>query len=484
MRDSGVLLPVFSLPGPYSVGSFGASARRFLDRLAEGGFTLWQVLPFCLPDDCHSPYKSYSAFSGNPYFIDLDLLAARGLITREELASAKETSPYLCEYDRLKEERLPLLRRAFSRLDSAEERALERFAAENPEIDGFCRFMALKEANKGAPWTEFTTEVYRAQDLAFWRFLQYEFFRQWDDLHAYAAKVGIKIIGDIPIYVAHDSSDVYFHREDFLLDGNGLPREVAGVPPDYFCPDGQMWGNPLYDWSQMKKNGYAFWRARLSFFLSRFDGVRLDHFRGFESFYAIPREAENAKAGRWRKGPGESFLRAVRDLTQGKLVIAEDLGDITPAVHRLVKKSGFPPMRVLQFGFLGDADSIHRPHRYPKECVCYSGTHDNNTLLGYLFEMPQEQRRELLAYVGHEGDFTRGGCDAVLRTLMASCADHLILPMQDILGYGADTRINRPGLAKGNWQYRLTEEQLEGADFEKLRRMNALFGRLGKENGE
>ncbi len=475
-RSSGVLMPIFALPGAYSTGDFGAGARAFVDRLAEGGFSYWQVLPFCLPDEHHSPYKSYSTFSGNPYFIDLEALFEAGLLTAEELRSARQDVPYTCEYERLDRERLPLLFRAAARV---QDRApIERFAAEHREVDDFCRFMALKQKNGGVAWQDFTETEPDPEVLFAWRFLQYEFFRQWRELRSYAASHGIKLIGDIPIYVADDSSDVMYRPWDFQLDDDGHPRCVAGVPPDYFCEEGQLWGNPLYDWKRMKQDGYAFWRSRLSFMLSLFDGVRLDHFRAFESYFSVPRGAKSAKEGKWVKGPGRAFLKAMKDLTDPALLIAEDLGDITPAVEALVRASGFPPMRVLQFAFLGDPKSVHLPHHYPANCVAYTGTHDNNTLLGYVWEMPESERGHLMRYCGHDPADWNRGYDAILRCAMASHADLLILPIQDILLYGADTRFNTPGRAEGNWCYRITAEQLASADFEKFLSWNRLFGRI------
>ena len=475
-RTSGVLMHVSSLWGEYSEGSFGAEAFEWIDFLCDCGFGLWQVLPFCLPDECNSPYKSFSAFSGNPNFIDLPTLCREGLITEEELAEAKQKTPYSCEFERLYTERLPLLARAARRFDDTE--AIDAFMATHPQVEKFCEFMALREANNGKPWSEWTVTVPNADALRTWRFTQYIFDCQWRTVKEYANRRGIRIIGDMPIYVAYDSADVWANPSEFLLDKDNRPTWVAGVPPDYFCPDGQLWGNPLYDGKAMKKTDFSWWRERMTAACAWFDGIRIDHFRGIESYYSIEADAKNARNGIWKKGPGMSFVRAMRKVAGDCLLIAEDLGDITPAVHKLVKDSGFPGMRVLQFGFLGDESSPHLPHNYTNNCVAYTGTHDNNTLLGYVWELDEGTRHRLLAYCGYASDDWDRSYDAILRTMFASHAGTLILPVQDLLLYGSDTRFNTPGRSKGNWSYRLTYDQLKTVDRAKFREWNHLFGRV------
>ena len=369
-RASGVLMHVSSLWGEYSEGSFGTAAKQWIDFLSDCGFSYWQTLPFCLPDDCNSPYKSFSAFSVNPFFIDLDILKSKGLITDGEENDARQKTPYSCEFTRLKEQRLSLLRRAAERFDEWDK--AEEFFARHAETLLFCRFMALKSANGMLPWNEWKTDVLDASALKTWKFICYEFFAQWKQIADYAHSKNIKIIGDIPIYVAYDSSDVWAHPDMFMLDENRRMTDVAGVPPDYFSADGQLWGNPLYDWKAMKDDDFAWWRARIAFMTELFDGVRIDHFRGIESFYAVPAAAKTAKEGRWEPGPGEALINAIKQAAGGKLLIAEDLGDITPEVRALVDKSGFPGMRVLQFAFLGDASSPHLPHNYDNNCIAYT----------------------------------------------------------------------------------------------------------------
>ena len=476
-RASGVLMHISSLWGDHSIGSFGEEARRFVDFLSEGGFTYWQVLPFCMADDKNSPYKSYSAFSGNPYFIDLPTLYKKGFLTKAELDNSRQSSPYLCEYDRLSKERLPLLRVAASRADSQTIEKVNSFMSNYPELANTARFLALKTANDDASWWDWAVNEPDGDELFFWQFVQYEFFAQWSELKSYANQKGIKIIGDIPIYVAHDSCDVWANREQFLLNEDGHPTCVAGVPPDYFCEDGQLWGNPLYDWKQMKKDGYAWWCRRMEYMLTLFDGVRIDHFRGLASFWSVPATAKTAKEGKWVKGPGRSFVDKIREVAGDKLIIAEDLGDITPDVVSLLKYSKFPGMRVFQFAFLGDRQSPHLPHNYIKNCIAYTGTHDNNTLLGHVWEMDAEQRRETLDYCNCDPEDWSRSCEMIIKTMLASHADTVIFPIQDIFVYGADTRMNTPGTSNDNWQYRITKEQLGAVDTEKYRYLNMLYGR-------
>ena len=337
--------------------------------------------------------------------------------------------------------------------------------------------MAIKATNHGACWDEWTNEIPDEKVLWSWQFTQYEFFRQWKELKAYANAHGISIIGDIPIYVAYDSSDVWANQELFCLDHQRRPSSVAGVPPDYFCEDGQLWGNPLYNWKKMKEDNYGWWRQRMSFMLELFDGVRIDHFRGLESYFSIPATEKTARNGVWKKGPGMSLIRALRPLCEGKLIIAEDLGDITPEVRALVEKSGFPGMRVLQFAFLGDDGSTHLPHNYDNHCVAYTGTHDNNTLLGYVWDQDDATREKIMRYCGFEGDWD-SSYDAILRVMFASHAGLLILPVQDMLQYGSDTRLNTPGNSDGNWSYRLTQEQLQKVSTQKFLDWNRLYGRV------
>lgn len=464
-RKSGVLMHVSSLFGGYSVGSLGSAAEYFIDFLAESGFSVWQVLPLCIPDSEDSPYKSAASFGFNPYFIDLPTLYEEGLIDLDELSAAREVGPYLCEYGRLSRERLKLLFRAAMRVKDRSEAV--NFIKARPEISAAAEFMAKK-----MPLGENESDR-----LFLWQFISFEFIKQWERVREYAKKRGVSIIGDIPFYVDLDSADVWANPKDFLLDGAGEPLAVAGVPPDCFSPDGQLWGNPLYDIERMREDGFSLWRKRIRHSLSLFDGVRLDHFRAFESYYAIERGATDAREGKWMKGGGRELVRAILDEAGDALMIAEDLGEITDGVRALLEYSGMPGMRVFQFGFDGDGESPHLVHNWGKNTVGYTGTHDNNTLLGYVWELDGDDRRRVFDYVGYSGEDFSEGVRRIVRSVMSSHADTVIFPVQDILGFGRDTRMNIPGAVGGNWRYRITREQLDTVNRERLRYFNSLYGR-------
>lgn len=474
-RKSGVLMHISSLWGDYSIGSLGKGAKEFIDFLKECNFSYWQVLPFCMADDCNSPYSSYSAFSVNPYFVDLDILYSKGLITIEELNEQKQQTPYSCEYSRLYHKRFDLLYKASLRIKNKEE--IEKYIAKKPYVEKFCEFMGRKSVNDNKAWYEWDNDNEDKNITFMWKFIQYEFFHEWAEIKNYANSKGIKIIGDIPIYVALDSSDVWSNPDLFILDEDNKPSCVAGVPPDYFCPDGQLWGNPIYNWDKMEKDGYSWWCDRLQHNLDLFDGVRLDHFRGFESYWSVPADEKTARNGKWEKGPGITLMKKFSELAEDKLIIAEDLGEITDDVRKLVEESGFPGMNVFQFGFFGDTKSNHMPHNYKKNSVSYSGTHDNNTLLGYLWELDESTRKYMLSYCGYESSDWERGFDSMLKTIFQSHSDLVIFPIQDLLGYGSDTRLNIPGKADGNWQFRITREQLYSIDKHKFIRLNQLYGR-------
>ena len=476
-RASGVLMHISTLYGDYSIGSFGKNAKEFVDFLQESGFSYWQVLPFNMSDECGSPYKSYGAFSGNPYFIDLDILFGKGLINGKELKDAKQSTPYSCEFESLGAERFELLKKASSRVSLEERRRIEKFIEAKKPVYDFCLFMALKTANENLEWIKWSNEDYNKEDLFAWEFIQYEFLSQWSEVRRYANEKGIRIIGDIPIYVAYDSSDVWANRNEFQLDKNGRLKAVAGVPPDYFAEDGQLWGNPLYDWNAMKKNGYSWWCERISYMLEMFDGLRIDHFRAIEAYWSIPADAKTAKEGKWAKGPGRKFVDCIKAIAGDNLIIAEDLGDITKEVEKLVEYSGFPGMRVFQFAFLGDRESPHLPHNYIHNCVAYTGTHDNNTLLGYVWEVDGDTRIKIVDYCGHNAADWDNSYDSIIRAMLASHAGLVVIPIQDILKFGADTRMNIPGSPEGNWRYRITKEQLDTVDRGRYRYYNELYSR-------
>ncbi len=475
-RASGVLMHISSLYGEYGIGSFGKEAKEFVDFLVRGGFSYWQVLPFCVVDECNSPYKSYSAFGANPYFVDLPTLYEEGLITKEELENAKQKTPYTAEYERLAEERVGLLTKASQRVENRDE--IESFIENNKYLADFCKFMSLKAQNNQKAWYQWESDAIHEEILFAWKFIQYKFFEQWKEIKKYANEKGVKIIGDIPIYVAQDSADVWGNKEQFLLDEKNQLICVAGVPPDYFSPDGQLWGNPLYNWDEMKKDGYRWWSDRLKHNFSMFDGVRIDHFRAIESYWAVPNGEKTAKNGEWLKGPGMDFIRKIWEIQEKNFIIAEDLGHITSEVEQLVKESEFSGMRVFQFAFVNDENNPHLPHNYINNSVAYTGTHDNNTLLGYLWETEENTKKKMLEYCGYTDSNWEAGYDSILRTMYESSAGLVILPIQDLLGYGCDTRLNTPGKTQGNWQYRVTKEQINSIDINKFRKFNELYKRI------
>ena len=491
-RESGVLLHLSSLHGPYGTGCFGKEARAFIDFLHQAGFKVWQVLPFSLPDEGGSPYKSVSAFAGNPYFIDPEQLFEQQLITEEELKSCRGTQPYTVDFPWLHAQRTALFHRAYLRCSQELLAQVDQFASEQPWAEDFALYTALQQKS-GKDWYDWEPALKNREPEALAKakselraemqeilFIQYLFFSQWAALRAYANERGIQIIGDIPIYVSLESADVWSNRRLFQLDDEGQPRSVAGVPPDFFSEDGQRWGNPLYDWDKMEQEDFLWWRRRIRSALTLYDRVRIDHFRGLSAYWAVPAKAETAKEGHWIQGPGMKLLERLFKEFSPDALIAEDLGVRDKELETLLKESGLPGMRVFQFAFPSQDGGLHLPHNYPENTLCYTGTHDNNTLLAYLWELPPEQRREALEYCGFLGeDWQSGGAEnaairAILRCLWCSAARTVVVPVQDLLGYGGDTKMNRPGVAEGNWQFRLTSigfSQLNPATYRKLNRI-------------
>lgn len=497
-RSSGVLLHISSLPGKYGIGSFGKEAIEFSKLLKEMGFSYWQTLPFGITDAYNSPYKSFSAFAGNPYFIDLSTLAEKGFLTEEELKMNECQNPYFADFEWLNQTRYKALRLAYSRIDENEKREIEKFTEKNKHwLPDFALYMTLREKNNNTDWYLWEDEslkfheeeavkeafVKYENEVLFYKFLQYEFYSQWAKVKAEINKNGIKMIGDMPIYVSLESSDVWANRELFDLLEDGNPKLVAGVPPDYFAEDGQMWGNPLYNWDLMKKQNYSWWIKRIENSLLIFDMVRIDHFRGFSAYWAIPAKAETAKSGSWVKGPGMDFFDTIMKEFNSSQIIAEDLGDIDEDVYKLLIQTGLPGMRVMQFAFIGDKDSVHLPHNYKNNVIAYTGTHDNNTILGWLWEASPENRETALKYCNFTGnDWGVGGyhsesCRSVIRTLWQSVAQLTIVPIQDLCGFGSDTKMNQPGTAKGNWAFRITHEALGNIDKNWIKELNDIYRR-------
>ena len=490
-RSAGVLMPIFSLPSPYGIGAMGQAARDFLAFLQAGGESYWQLLPVGPTSYGDSPYQSFSSFAGNPYFIDLDDLAADGLLEPGDYRGIDWGSPERVDYALLYEKRYPVLRRAVARLLAAPPADYALFLEENAGwLEDYALFMALKGENAGAAWHSWpegerlrrpaalsAARARLADELDFWRGVQYLFFRQWDALKAQARLRGVSIIGDLPIYVAGDSADVWAGPEQFQLDEDLLPTEVAGCPPDAFTADGQLWGNPLFDWEKMKGDGYRWWLRRIGFQFRLFDVLRIDHFRGFDEYYAIPYGDKTARNGRWRPGPGLEFFKTVNKELGRRPIIAEDLGFLTPTVRRLLRDTGYPGMKVLEFAFdPKGADSEYLPHNYPRNCVVYAGTHDNETIEGWLAAAAPGTRRYARRYF----QLTRreGWAWGVMRGAWASVADLAVMQMQDLLSIGGSGRINTPSTLGGNWQWRMLPGQADGALAERLRQSMALYHRL------
>lgn len=466
MRSCGVLMHITSLPSPYGIGTFGEQAEKFVDWLISAGQEYWQVLPVGPTGYGDSPYQSFSTFAGNPLLIDLDDLVRSGLITSAMCDAADYgADPSFVDYEKVSRTKMELLKKAH--LNFKENGGYEAFVkAEADWLEDYALFMAIKEENKNVSWSEWSDDLRLrrpealeaarerfAKQISFWKFIQYTFYTQWERLKGYANKNGIKIIGDIPIYVAPDSSDIWANTGLYETDPDCRPKRVAGVPPDYFSATGQLWGNPLYDWEAMKKDGYSWWIRRIEKAASLYDIVRIDHFRAFDTYWAIPAGEVTAVNGKWEQGPGMDLWNAVKDKLGDVAIIAEDLGDIFDSVKELLRESGFPGMRVLQFGFNPESnDNDHLPHRYPTNSVCYTGTHDNSTALGWYKsadKVSQAMCRKYLKPLLFEKINK-----AMIRELYKSQTGLAIVPMQDIIGLDDRARMNIPSTLGGNWKWR------------------------------
>lgn len=491
MRSSGVLMHISSLPSPYGIGTMGKEARKFADFLEKSGQKYWQILPICPTSYGDSPYQSFSSFAGNPYFIDLEYLCKEKLLTKKECDSFPwGKNPMYVDYGIMYESRYKLLKLAYARFNKKEPEDFKAFCEKESEwLSDYALFMALKDANGGVAWFEWDKDLKTrkpealeaarkeyAEDIRFYQMLQYLFFKQWWDLKAYVNKKGIEIIGDVPIYVAGDSADVWANPTQFYLDKDLNPIDVAGCPPDAFSADGQLWGNPLFRWDVMKKDGYSWWTRRIAAMSKLYDIVRIDHFRGFDSYYAIPAKDKTAKNGEWRKGPGMDLFRAL-EKKLGKLnIIVEDLGFLTPSVLKLVADSGFPGMKVIQFAFDSREGSNYLPHTYTEHCVVYTGTHDNDTLLGWMKTAPKQSvkfAKEYLNLTAEEG-YNWG----MMRGAWSSVGELAIVPMQDIIGLDSKARMNTPSTLGGNWQWRATADQITGKLAKRIYSYMEMYGRL------
>lgn len=496
-RVSGILLHPTSLPGEYGIGDLGSGAHEFVDFLAESGCNLWQVLPLGPTGYGDSPYQCFSAFAGNPYLISPGALIAEGLLTIEDLRDKPDFPATRVDYGAVIRWKLPLLDRAFQRYTASPptelREALANFRAANAAwLDDFALFMALKEAHGGGAWGDWPEPLRKrepqalakvrktyADQIARFAFYQFLFQRQWDNLLAHAHRRSVRIIGDVPIFVAYDSADVWSHPELFFLDGQDKPTVVAGVPPDLFSPTGQLWGNPLYNWEVHQKQGYSWWLERVRATLKVVDIIRLDHFRGFAGYWEIPAGNKTAEFGRWVPGPGTDFFDAlVADLksntaSESLPLIAEDLGVITADVVELRERYNLPGMRILQFGFSGP-DNAFLPHHYVPNCVAYTGTHDNDTARGWFESSPEDERDFALRYLGVDGG--RFAWDLV-RALWASAAVFAIAPMQDFLNLGREARMNYPSKLGGNWEWRMRQADINADLLESIRELNFLYSR-------
>lgn len=493
-------MSVTSLPGRYGIGCFSKSAYDFVDWLREAGQTCWQILPLGPTSYGDSPYQSFSTFAGNPYFISLEELTEEGVLTKKECRSADfgERADDI-DYEKIYKNRYPLLHKAYERSRISEDPDYVRFVEENRWwLADYALFMAVKDRFGGAPWTEWAEDIrlrrdyamdyYRRElyfDIEFQQYLQYKFFSQWKKLKAYANEKGIQIIGDIPIYVAMDSADAWAHPELFQLDERNMPAAVAGCPPDGFSATGQLWGNPLYRWEYHKSTGYDWWMSRMWFCFQMYDVVRIDHFRGFDEYYSIPYGEETAVNGHWEKGPGIDLFRCMEQRLGKHQVIAEDLGYVTDSVREMVRESGFPGMKVLEFAFdsrdSGSA-SDYLPHNYAENSAAYTGTHDNETIAGWFRSITDEERQMARDYLCDQYTPAEELYKSFIALVMRSRSDLCIIPMQDYLGLDNQSRMNQPSTLGKNWKWRLVKGDLSDELKEEILAITKRYGRMNQNH--
>lgn len=489
MRRSGILMHISSLPGPGGIGSLGKEAYAFADFLKASGMAVWQVLPLGPTGYGESPYQSSSVFAGNPMLISCAALREAGLVAYDDGEEFTADDPERVDYPAVRESKEKLLRRCFAQSEGKLQKELAAFRRENPWVEDFALFTALKARYGGVMWTKWPDrEVRRRQPAALERcrreldgeiryhlFCQSLFFRQWFALKRYCNGLGIRLFGDMPIYVAEDSADTWTHPEAFQLDGEGVPKRVAGVPPDFFSADGQLWGNPLYRWFSLRLHGYGWWVERMAAMAKMYDIVRIDHFIGFANYYSVPQGAPNARTGKWIIGPGKSLFRTLERKIPGLNIVAEDLGCVNDRVRRLLAAVGYPGMRVLSFGFGGGEDNPHLPANYVTNSVVYTGTHDNDTVRGWIDtadDTALAQARQLLGF-----DKPEDGPAAFVHAVLASRADTAMIPMQDVLGLGGWARMNRPGTIGNNWLWRMAPGAATPELAQRLRRENEATNR-------
>ena len=490
-RSSGILMPMSSLPSPYGIGTMGKTAYEFVDFLKAAGQKYWQLLPMGPTSYGDSPYASFSTFAGNPYFIDLDMLVEEGLLKKTDLKGIRwSVKKDRVDYGLIFQSRFKVLRKAFQNGREALREEIAAFRLENAGwLEDYALFMAVKGKFNLAGWTQWPDEDIRLhkpeavekygrelkEEVDFYVFMQFLFFRQWEALRSYAREAGVQFIGDIPIYVAMDSADVWSAPQYFQLDGENVPTEVSGVPPDAFTEDGQLWGNPLYDWDAMASDGYGWWIRRIDGAKKLYDVIRIDHFRGLESYWSVPYGAETAKEGQWRPGPGMKLVGVLASWFHDLSFIAEDLGYVTPEVKALLADSGFPGMKILEFAFDAHGESDYLPHRCTSNSVCYMGTHDNDTVQGWLKTMREEDLDFASRYMHITED--EGWNWGLIRTGMATASNLFVVQMQDVLELPAGCRMNTPGTSSGNWQWRMRAGSLTEELAEKLLTYTKTFRR-------
>ena len=500
-RGAGLVLPIYSLPSRWGCGTLGREARDFIDFLKESGQTYWQVLPVCPTSMGDSPYAGLSAFAGNPYFIDLETLCEEGLLEEWECQQRDWGGhPAYVDYGKMYENRYPLLRLAYSRSHHQDTPEFQEFCRDNQAwLDDYALFMAVKNHFGGACWINWDRDIrlheeaacrrYRemlAEEIGFWTFLQFKFYQQWEAVRAYANEQGILIIGDMPIYAALDSVDVWADYTQFQLDEEHVPESVAGVPPDAFSDEGQLWGNPLYDWEKMEEDDFSWWRRRMEISARLYDVIRIDHFIGIVRYFAIPNGAVNGKVGVFHKGPGKKFLEAMQEAAGQAKIIAEDLGVITDEVRKLKNDAGIPGMKVLEFGFDSGSDNDYLPHNHEFNSVVYAGTHDNETLAGYLQGISGWTKKHLMDYcaIRDEEEYKDCAQDRVIRLVYSSICSAAMLQVQDVLGLGNEARTNTPATAGNNWKWRLMPDQLQYEHCKYLKDLAWLYRRLPEKKEE
>lgn len=496
-RGAGLLMPISSLPTSYGIGTLGKEAYKFVDYLKKAGQSYWQVLPVGPTSYGDSPYQSFSAFAGNPYFIDLDYLVKEGLISKKDITQYPwgDNEQYI-DYATVYESRFKVLHAAFANSTHQNDADYKEFVKSNAYwLDDYSMYMAVKAHFDNQEWLKWDDDIKMrtpeamdkytkllGDEIDFWKFCQYKFFEQWNNIRAYANENGIEIIGDIPLYIALDSADVWANKDLFELDEDVKPINVAGVPPDAFSEDGQLWGNPLYNWTKMEETGFAWWKSRMSSNSKLYDIIRIDHFIGVVKYYSIAADCTTAKEGVWRVGPGTKLVDAINSAIGDAKIIAEDLGVAIQEVKDVLAYSGYPGMKIIEFAFGGGTDNEYLPHNYNPNMVVYGGTHDNETVMGYFGAQTAKELKYAYEYMGITSK--KEISDAVLRTAYASVASIAIFQVQDILGLGNEARMNTPSTVGDNWKWRMTAGQLTAEHAKKLNKLAKLYGRLEEEKND